>query len=278
MIGDGNDNAGSNRTEAAVPPPTRGDTTDGQDGPGAGNQTDAGATAPVEASGNQVTVIGDGNNNAASNQNGSGNSTADSSGDTTDGQDGAGAGNQTDADATAPVQASGNQVTVIGDGNANTRRLHRTEAGPTAPPAAPAATPPTARTERVRATRPTPTPPHRPRPRGNQVTVIGDGNTAETPPTEGGSSRCRDGDTTNGEDGKGAGNQTNPPPRAPVDAGDNQVTVIGDGNTSETPTTGAGTDGSGGDTTDGADGTGSGQPDGPGIRRSRSTPRATRSP
>ncbi len=121
VIGDGNNNAGSSQNGGGSTADSGGDTTDGQDGTGAGNQTDADATAPLQASGNQVTVIGDGNNNTAdSDQNGTGSSTADSSGDTTDGQDATGAGNQTDADATAPLQASGNQVTVIGDGNNNT--------------------------------------------------------------------------------------------------------------------------------------------------------------
>ena len=50
-----------------------------------------------------------------------------------------------------------------------------------------------------------------------------------------------------------------------MDAGDNQVTVIGDGNTSETADDETGTDGSGGDTTDGEDGTGSGNQTAPGI-------------
>ena len=50
-----------------------------------------------------------------------------------------------------------------------------------------------------------------------------------------------------------------------MDAGDNQVTVIGDGNTSETADDETGTDGSGGDTTDGQDGTGSGNQTAPGV-------------
>ena len=62
-----------------------------------------------------------------------------------------------------------------------------------------------------------------------------------------------------------------------MDAGDNQVTVIGDGNTSETADDETGTDGSGGDTTDGQDGTGSGNQTAPGVV-ARSTRRATRSP
>ncbi len=72
------------------------------------------ATAPVNARGNQLTVIGDGNSEST---NDSG-STDGTEGNTTDGQGGStGSGNQTTPNATAPVEASSNQVTIIGDGN-----------------------------------------------------------------------------------------------------------------------------------------------------------------
>ena len=57
---------------------------------------------------------------------------------------------------------------------------------------------------------------------GNQVTVIGDGNSAENTTTEGESTGATDGNTTNGEDGNGSGNQTEPAASAPVDASGNQ--------------------------------------------------------
>ena len=89
-----------------------------------GNQTGGHATAPVDASDNQVTVIGDDNKSAGSTDQGGSNDTASSSGpsssgDSTSGAGGNGSGNQTDAGATAPVDASDNQVTVIGEGNTN---------------------------------------------------------------------------------------------------------------------------------------------------------------
>ena len=43
------------------------------------------------------------------------------------------------------------------------------------------------------------------------------------------------GDTTNGQDGTGSGNQTAPGVVAPIDTTDNQITVIGDGNTQRDP-------------------------------------------
>ncbi len=86
-------------------------------GTGAGNQTSPAVTAPLEATGNQVTVIGDGN---TSDTDQTGGSSPAGSGSETDGQDGTGSGNQTSPAATLPVDTSDNQFTVIGDGNTNT--------------------------------------------------------------------------------------------------------------------------------------------------------------
>ena len=69
----------------------------------------------------------------------------------------------------------------------------------------------------------------------NQVTVIGDGNTSETADDETGTDGSG-GDTTDGQDGTGSGNQTAPGIEAPVDTTDNQVTIIGDGNSTERDT------------------------------------------
>ena len=74
----------------------------------------------MHATGNQATVIGDGQvadvqpgDNGVDPSTDPGSSDAGTgAGDTTSGQDGTGSGNQTDAGATAPVDASGNQVTV----------------------------------------------------------------------------------------------------------------------------------------------------------------------
>ena len=92
--------------------------TSGQDGIVSGNQTGLTVTAPVDTSGNQVTVIGTDNTNESSGNTSTG-SMGGNGGATTTGQDGTGSGNQTDAPVTAPVDASGNQVTVIGSGNVN---------------------------------------------------------------------------------------------------------------------------------------------------------------
>ena len=98
-----------------------GNHTNGQDGIGSGNQTGIGVQAPVNATGNQITVIGHDNHATNSGDAASAGGTTPSGGttggDNTSGQDGIGSGNQTGAPVEAPVNASGNQVTVVGDGN-----------------------------------------------------------------------------------------------------------------------------------------------------------------
>ena len=101
-------------------------TTSGASGLVSGNQTGRAGHRPGGAAGNQVTVIGNDNKSGGSAQGGSSDTSASSgpssSGDTTSGEGGTGSGNQTDAGATAPVDASDNQVTVIGDGNKQRQR------------------------------------------------------------------------------------------------------------------------------------------------------------
>jgi hypothetical protein len=74
----------------------------------------------VDGSGNQVTVLGDGNNSSPAAGGSDGESTP-SAGNTTDGGQGTGSGNQTGPAVSAPVDGSGNQVTVLGDGNTTSR-------------------------------------------------------------------------------------------------------------------------------------------------------------
>ncbi len=179
------------------------------------------------------------------------------------------------------MDASDNQVTVIGDGNTNESSTSGANGGGQD---SPVATPPTARRPTAPATRPTPQAEAPIHATGNQVTVIGDGNVADVQPGDNGvdpSANPGDtgtgsgaGDTTSGEDGTGAGNQTDAGATAPVDASGNQVTVIGDGNTTSGSSSGSGSARSGdaADSTSGSDGTGCGQPD----RRSVPSPRSTR--
>ena len=91
---------------------------------------------------------------------------------------------------------------------------------------------------------------------GNQVTLIGSGNTSDSDQTGGGSTAGSGGDTTNGQDGEGSGNQTSPAFTFPIDTSENQFTVIGDGNDNTGSEGGNGTP-----TTPEQAGTETGQPD-----------------
>src|SRR3954467_2205407 len=108
--------------EAASADGNNGPVTTGESGILSGNQTGVGVKAPVNVSGNQVTVIGQDNHatstGAASAPTPAAGSTT--GGPTPSGFHGIGSGNQTAVHALAPVNVSGNQVTVIGQHNTAT--------------------------------------------------------------------------------------------------------------------------------------------------------------
>ena len=98
----GSPEAGPTRTDGSEP---------GQEA-SSGRGTLVDVLAPVTATGNQVTVIGDGNTNRTGTSDGTG--TSDPAGSTGDATD-----TPTLVDVLAPVTGGGNQVTVLGDGNTN---------------------------------------------------------------------------------------------------------------------------------------------------------------
>lgn len=244
--------------------------TAGESGILSGNQTAVDAQAPINLSGNQITVIGQ--RNHATSASGSSTSTSGSgsagSGATTSGQDGIGSGNQTAVEVKAPVNASGNQVTVIGQDN------HATSAsGAAVPGAGPAGDATTSGAGGLLAGNQTLLGVTLPiNITGNQVTVIGQDNTSTA---VGGSSAAggtggdagATGPTTSGDGGLISGNQTGITVLAPIAVTGNQVTAIGQDNTNTSTggsTTGQpgsggpGETGGPGSTTTGEDGIGSG--------------------
>ncbi|GGF52577.1 hypothetical protein GCM10011519_28160 [Marmoricola endophyticus] len=233
-------------------------TTDGTDGAGSGNQVGLGNVAPVDASGNQVTVIGDGNKaepkgTGTAGDDGSANTVAG----TTDGTDGTGSGNQVGLGNVAPVDASGNQITVLGDGNTNAGGTNPGTSGTstgTTGGGTTSGTDGTGSGNQVGLGNVLPVDAS-----GNQITVIGDGNTStgDSTATSGtGNTGNTETSVTDGTDGTGSGNQIGLGNVAPVDASGNQVTVIGDGNTSTGGTsTGGSNPGSSGTSTGTTDGT-----------------------
>src|SRR3954470_1174736 len=105
--------------DAASADTSNGPVTTGESGILSGNQTGVDVKAPVNVSGNQVTVIGQ-DNHATSTGAASAPSAAPAGSPTTSGLHGIGSGNQTAVHALAPVNVSGNQVTVIGQHNTAT--------------------------------------------------------------------------------------------------------------------------------------------------------------
>ena len=203
-------------------------TTSGEDGIISGNQSGVTLTAPVDATGNQVTVIGDGNSVESSGSDSTGPGAG--GGGTTSGDDGVVSGNQSEVTVTAPIDLSGNQVTVIGDDNDSSSGSDATAGSTSATVGTTSGDDGTGSGNQtgVDVTAPVDV-------SCNQLTVIGDDNTtgcSSDPATTGGGAGSG---STSGQDGTGSGNQTVLDLAAPVDAGGNQVTVIGDGNTNRSP-------------------------------------------
>ncbi|HET6167552.1 MAG TPA: chaplin family protein [Marmoricola sp.] len=249
--------------EASSADGTSGPHTTGESGILSGNQTAVDAQAPINLSGNQVTVIGQHNHatSAGASSTGTGGGGSAPASPTTSGEHGIGSGNQTAVDAQAPINVSGNQVTVIGQDN------DVKSAGASATPGggAPSSSPTTSGAHGIASGNQTAIGVLAPIDvSGNQVTVIGQGNDvksagASATPGGGGAGTA----TTTGAGGLLSGNQTALGIALPINASGNQVTVIGQDNTNTSAgatTTGGGGSGAatGGATTSGANGAVSG--------------------
>jgi LPXTG-motif cell wall-anchored protein len=265
VIGDGNQSDGATEPDSSPAPGAGSDagSTSGEDGLLSGNQSAVGVDVPLDVCGNQVTVVGDANQSGGCAPSGSSAARGPADGGTTTGEDGAGSGNQTDVEVDAPVEVSGNQVTVVGDGN---RSDGSTQTGRAASGSGAGGGDSTSGEDGAGSGNQTDVEVDAPvEVSGNQVTVVGDGNQSAGSTQTGGAasgSGAGGGDSTSGEDGAGSGNQTNIEGVVPVEASGNQVTVVGDGNQSDGSTqTGGAASGSGaggGDSTSGEDGVGSG--------------------
>jgi hypothetical protein len=246
--------------EASSADDTSGPHTTGESGILSGNQTAVDAQAPINLSGNQITVIGQRNHTSstgtASTGSAQGPSGSSSGSPTTSGAHGIGSGNQTAVDAQAPINVSGNQVTVIGQDNDASSTGSATTGTGTAGGAAPTTTGAHGLLSGNQTAVGLQAPINA---GGNQVTVIGQDNQATTTSAASTSGSGSAGPaTTSGAGGLLAGNQTAVGLTLPVNVSGNQVTVIGQDNTNTpTGTTSAGTRGGsalGGATTSGQDG------------------------
>ena len=253
--------------DAPAPAPARPPTSSGD---GGGDSPEGAAVAvwvPVRVQHQQVTVIGHDNRTggpARAELAPSVRTTRLEPGSRSDGTDPFLAGDRSLVSAEAPITLCGNQVTIIGSGNATTC------SEPTTTPSGPAGAPGDGPAAEEGATllngrnladvlAPVAV-------TGNQVTVIGDGNTS------GGSTG-----STGGDDGTASSDPGNTPAvevLTPVTTTGNQVTVIGDGNTNGGSTGSTGGDdgtrndtgnGTGDDTDDGTSAPGTGSEGGTGA-------------
>jgi len=241
-------------------------TTSGEHGIGSGNQTAVDAQAPINVSGNQVTVIGQDNDVKSASGTSTPGGGAASSSPTTSGEHGIASGNQTAVDAQAPINVSGNQVTVIGQDNTVKTLSGSSTPGSSAPGGSGGTSTTTGAGGLISGNQTALGIALPVNASGNQVTVIGQHNTntaAGASTTGSGGSAGSGGATTSGEHGAVSGNQTGIAIAAPIAATGNQVTAIGQDNTNTSvggSSTGGGTTGgtTGGQTTTGQGGIGSG--------------------
>ena len=228
--------------------------TTGDDGLLSGTQIVAPITAPVEAAGNAVSVLGDafaGGTAAPAPAPAPASAPV-----TTSGTDSVLGGTQAVVEAAAPVTVQGNAISVVGDAASAPAPV---AAAPAAEPAAPAAAPTTSGADGIAGgTQVLPTVSIPVDLGGNAVSVLGDssseGASAPAAATPTGSGDA----TTSGSDGIAGGTQVLPNISVPVNLGGNAVSVLGDSSSegasapaAATPT--AGSTGS----TDGATTTGS---------------------
>lgn len=216
--------------------------TSGADSVAGGNQADAKAKAPISADGNTVAVVGD---NRAQNTMVDGSSDGDSphkspSGSergawaSTSGKDSIASGNQADAKASAPVSASGNTVSVVGDNETKSTKNTVTDAKPATEATDQKRTATTSGTDsavggnQVLADVLAPVSAD-----GNTVSVVGDNDAANSVVRETGWQGTEKGGhaATTGDDSAVGGNQVLADVLAPVSADGNTVSVIGDNDT-----------------------------------------------
>ena len=203
--------------------------TTGDDGLLSGTQIVAPITAPVEAAGNAVSVLGDafaGGTAAPAPAPAPASAPV-----TTSGTDSVLGGTQAVVEAAAPVTVQGNAISVVGDAASAPAPV---AAAPAAEPAAPAAAPTTSGADGIAGgTQVLPKISVPVNLGGNAVSVLGDSSSegasapAAATPTAG-STGSTDGATTTGSDSVAGGTQIAPDVALPVSVGGNAISILGD--------------------------------------------------
>jgi hypothetical protein len=201
--------------------------TSGEDGTASGNQVGILGDLPVTIGGNSVSILGDSESSGSTTAAPTGGSTTGSS--TTNGEEAIAGGNQIVPDIVAPIIASGNAISVLGD--SSTEGTHAS--APTDGSTDGTATTTTTTGEDAIAggnqVMPDATLPITVG--GNSISVIGDNSTEGThtsAPTDGSTDGTATTTTTTGEDAIAGGNQVMPDVDAPILVTGNDVSVIRD--------------------------------------------------
>jgi hypothetical protein len=225
--------------------------TSGDDSIAGGSQVLADAGVPVVVGGNAISVIGDSSSEGSTVSNGSGSGSG--AGDTavTDGSDGILGGSQVVADAAAPVTAGGNAISVIGDSSSEGSTFAGESGSGEAGLASTSGTDSIAGGSQVLADAGVPV-----LVGGNAVSVIGDSSTEGSTFSNGSGSGSGTGNTavTDGSDSLVGGSQVVADAAAPVTAGGNAISVVGDSSSSGSDVSTPGTGGSPAAFTSGEDG------------------------
>src|SRR5690554_6542182 len=226
ILGD-SESSGSTASTTSGDATSNTSTTSGEDATGGGNQIIPDVVAPIVASGNAISVLGDssteGTHTSAATEGDTNGTTAG-----TTGEDAIAGGNQVTPDADLPILVSGNSISLIGD--SSTEGTHTSAAtegdtnGTTAGTTAEGAT-----ADRNQVT------PDAVLPiiaSGNSISLIGDSSTEGTH-----TSAATEGDTngttagTTGEDAIAGGNQVTPDADLPIIVSGNGISLIGDSST-----------------------------------------------
>ena len=236
--------------------------TTGEDGTASGTQILGIIDLPVNLGGNAISVLGD-SSSSGSATNGAGSGSSNSASSSTSGADGTASGTQVNPDVKAPVNVSGNAISVLGDSKSTgstTTGTQSTSGG--------SGSSTSGSDSLLGGTQVIPIVNIPINLGGNSISVLGDSQSAGSTSTTGTSTTGSSaGNETSGEDGAVSGTQVNPVITLPINLGGNAISVLGDSSTTgSTFTTGtSSTSGSSGSETSGNDGIAGGNQIIPGV-------------
>ncbi|QPE04593.1 hypothetical protein IT882_15985 [Microbacterium schleiferi] len=212
--------------------------TDGSDGAASGTQGIVSVTVPVTVGGNAISVVGDSDSTSATSAPAEPAEPEVAVNPQTSGEDGILGGTQGLVDATVPVTVGGNAISVLGDSEStDADTTAPTGTGGTSDPGAPETSGADATLGGTQVIAPVAVPVTV---GGNAISVLGDSESTDAdttaPADTAGTSDPGEPETT-GNDGILGGTQAIAPVAAPVTAGGNAISVLGDSTSTDADTT-----------------------------------------